>query len=164
MVGELDVFVDPMTGLSVARPAAQQLNPFRSKEIVVAMRTRDGRAKVFRIDWLKREVGVSVGLPYFSPSHALLGRYALHVPPGGTWSISLLEAGTVSQQPVKLSFHRSGEVLFSSDGKIRSEIRTNSQPLIGKVGHLFRSTSAAPEDSSQLRRRMISQRRASGRS
>ena len=43
----------------------------------------------------------------------------------------------MSQQPIKLSFHRSGEVLFSSDGRIKSQIRTNSQPLIGKVGHLF---------------------------
>jgi hypothetical protein len=137
LVGEVNVFVDPMTGLAVARPAAQQPKPFRSREIIVALQTRDGRAKVFRIDWLKREVGVSVGLPYFSPWHALLGRYALCVAPGGTSSVSLQETGKVSQQPVKLSFHRSGEVLFSSDGKIRSEIRTNSQPLIGKAGHLF---------------------------
>ena len=74
---------DPLTGRSLATSPARQPAPFRSKAIVVTLETPDRRVKVFRIDWLKREVGFSVGLPYFSPSHAVLGRYELRVPPGG---------------------------------------------------------------------------------
>jgi hypothetical protein len=49
----------------------------------------------------------------------------------------LLESGKVTRQPVKLSFHKSGMVLFSSTGKIQSVIRNQSRSLVGRATHLF---------------------------
>jgi hypothetical protein len=128
---------DPLTGRSLASSPRRQPSPLRSKVIVVTLETPEQRVKAFRIDWYKKEVGFSIGFPYFSPPHAVLGRYELMSPPGGHESISLLEGGRITTQHVKLSFHKSGMVLFSQDTKIRSEIRNQSAPLVGRVNHLF---------------------------
>jgi hypothetical protein len=124
---------DPLTG----RAPARQPSPFRSKQVVVTLDTPDHRVKIFRIDWLKSEVGLMVGLPYFSPSHGLLGRYELRLPPGGQTQISLLDGGKVTTHPVKMSFHKSGVVLFSQSNKIDPGIRTKVAPLVGGMRRLF---------------------------
>ena len=126
---------DPLTGKSLTESPGRQPSPFRSKEIVVTLETPDQRVKIFRIDWLKSEVGLSVGLRYFSPSHAVIGRYEF--PQGDQGRVSLLEGGKVTRQPVKLSFHKSGTVLFSQTKKIDPVIRTTSSSLFGKPAHLF---------------------------
>jgi hypothetical protein len=128
---------DPLTGRSISASPRRQPSPLRSKEIVVTLETSEQRVKAFRIDWLPSEVGFSVGFPYFSPPHAVLGRYELVVPPGGRSAVSLLEGGRVTTQHVKLSFHKSGTVLFSQTKKIQSVIRNQSSSLLGRVDYLF---------------------------
>jgi hypothetical protein len=55
----------------------------------------------------------------------------------GPLTIDLKEHGRVSTHQVKFTHHPTGEVLFSKTGRVRSEIRRQSFPLSGPIGHLF---------------------------
>lgn len=77
-----------------------------------------------------------VSFPYSKHSKGLLS--IGNVPAGqATAEVSLEPQGKCTSHKVKYSHHRSGEALFSQDGKIFSAVRRQSVPLNSAEGHVF---------------------------
>ncbi|MFA5780577.1 MAG: hypothetical protein WC947_10650 [Elusimicrobiota bacterium] len=51
--------------------------------------------------------------------------------------INLLKTGKITKETVKFTYHDDGNVHFSMDAKIRTEIKLNTNPLVNVDRHLF---------------------------
>jgi len=75
--------------------------------------------------------------PYLSSSQGIVAEVELPPDaPDGT-PIALTERGRFTSQRVKYSHHRSGIAQFSLSGRVRNEVRRQSFPLNGPIGHIF---------------------------
>lgn len=94
------------------------------------------RAKIFSVFFF-RELGYFVHLGYFSPCHALIGRYVVNLPPGNNVTMDLTARARISTLRFKYSHHASGQAHFSLSRQLPPEIRNATTPLTVKLGHVF---------------------------
>lgn len=89
-------------------------------------------APVFLLQFSKK--GMFVHFPFHPASPGLLSRGT--VQPDST-QMDLRPEGAVTSHRVKYSHHLDGSAHFSQDGRIRTKVRNEAQPLTGQAPHLF---------------------------
>lgn len=133
--------------VSVELESIGRLRFLRASSFVVMVGPSEDRRKMCRINF-GSDGSIFFSFSYFPQTQGILaeGRYRKGDPSA---KIPLTERGKVTSHLVKLTHHTSGEVLFSQSGKVRSEIRTKSFPLLDGCGfvlqqNLYNTRSLAP--------------------
>ena len=112
-----------------------EVQAFRSKTVVLAIKVNGSRHKILQILW-GNDGSLYVTFPYFDHSEGILA-IVTFPPTQAVSSLSLEEAGKVSSHLVKYAHHQSGQAHFSQDGKIKTEIKKPSVALAKQQGHIF---------------------------
>ena len=110
---------------------------FKSEKITVAVATDAHRCKLFQVGFQRRDGSLFISFPYYRDAHGLLCHATLQAGKQYPGQLDLTEGGKFTSHKVKYSHHPDGNVLFSQDGKIYSEVRKKSVPLDAASGHLF---------------------------
>jgi hypothetical protein len=124
------------SGLIIPMSTMSHPEPFRSKQIVVTAEANGVQSKIFSVFFL-RELGYFVHLGYFSPCHALAGRYVNTASPGGSATIDMTAGGKISVLGFKFTQHASGQAHFSLTRKMPPQVQTMTTPPSRKLGHAF---------------------------
>jgi hypothetical protein len=80
---------------------------------------------------------IYVFFPSFEKTEGVVCRASLRAGQTGQTTLDLTENGRVTAHLVKYAHHPDGEAHFSQDGKVKTEVRRKSVPLIKQRGHLF---------------------------
>jgi hypothetical protein len=124
------------SGLVVPVSTMSHPEPFRSKQFVVTVEANGVQSKIFSVFFL-RELGYFVHLGYFSPCHALAGRYVNTAAPGGSATIDMTSGGKISVLGFKFTQHASGQAHFSLTRRMPPQVQTLTTPPSRKLGHAF---------------------------
>lgn len=106
----------------------------KSEHFVIGVRRGEVFRKLFQVIFHRRDGSIFVNFPYFKNVEGLVSVATVGV---GRESKIDLATGRVTSHGVKYSHHPDGTVLFTQDGKVRSEIRKKGVPLNASNGHLF---------------------------
>jgi hypothetical protein len=108
----------------------------RSERFVVVVQVGTSHRTIFQLQFQRADGSVFVHFPYSSHAKGLLSCATLAAgSPNG--QLKLQEGGKATSHRVKYSHHPDGQVLFSQDGRVRSEIRRQGVPLDQVEGHFF---------------------------
>lgn len=114
-----------------------QLRYFRSREARVLIATAAGVHKACHIAFAK-DGSIFVQFPYFTGgTEGILSCLTLSGKEEGQTTVDLKPTGKAVSSLVKLSHHPDGNVHFSQDGKIKTEIGRASWPLASTIGKVF---------------------------
>jgi len=91
--------------------------------------------KIFQIAF-GSDGSLYVTLPYFSITEGIVSTAKVLANSTPT-DIDLTENGILTSNRVKFAHHGDGEVHFSQSGKVRTEVRKKSLPLVEHSGHIF---------------------------
>jgi len=103
----------------------------------VTIGSYDAEYQICQITFAKKDGSIFVSFPYLRETTGLLSIAKFPEDPTGSVTLSFGEDARSTSHLAKYSHHQDGLVLFSQDGKIRSEIRRQSFRLDGPLGHLF---------------------------
>ena len=97
----------------------------------------DAEYQICQITFSKKDGSIFVSFPYLPETSGLLSIAKFPEDQTGPVTLSFGEEARSTSHLAKYSHHPDGAVLFSQDGKIRSEVRRQSFRLDGPLGHLF---------------------------
>ncbi len=80
---------------------------------------------------------IYVFFPGFVKTEGVVCRARLRGGQAAQTTLDLTENGRVTAHLVKYAHHPDGEAHFSQDGKVKTEVRRKSVPLLDQRGHLF---------------------------
>lgn len=112
----------------------------RSKKISVLAKLSNQFTELFQIIFYsnsKNQMALFVTFPYFKDNKGIVSKLVF---PGGMSrvdSLSLSATGSVTSHLVKYSHWEDGNVHFSQDDKVYTNIRNRSTPLDIEAGHIF---------------------------
>ena len=113
------------------------INALKSQRYVFAFEIDGHCHKIAQMICERRDGGFFVAFPYLKQGggQVCLGTLA----PDRTYpgSYDLRDGGKVTAHLVKYSHHADGEVHFSQDGKVFTNIRKHGVPLRSATGHMF---------------------------
>lgn len=112
------------------------LTAHRRQNVTVSVCSVVEHCQVLKIGWSKRYGSLFVHLPYFKHHHGLLARPVLSAGPQAQ-QVGLESTGKTVSHLVKFTYHPDGEVHFSQDGKVLTDIRKRSNPVGEASGHVF---------------------------
>jgi hypothetical protein len=84
-----------------------------------------------------RDGSIYVFFPGFARTDGIVCRAVLRGGQPAQTKLDLTENGRVTAHLVKYAHHPDGEAHFSQDGKVKTEVRRKSMPLVEQRGHLF---------------------------
>lgn len=114
----------------------------KSEHFVIGVRRGGVFRKLFQVIFHRRDGSIFVNFPYFKNVDGVVS--VTTVAAGRESQVDLAQ-GRVTSHGVKYSHHPDGNVLFTQDGKVRSEIRRKSVPLSASNGHLFSVHATDPD-------------------
>lgn len=107
---------------------------FQAFDIVA--KTADVLRRIAKIKF-SRDGSIYVFFPGFSRTEGIVCRAHLKAGSPAQTDLDLTENGRVTAHLVKYAHHPDGEAHFSQDGKVKTEVRRKSVPLVDQQGHLF---------------------------
>jgi hypothetical protein len=113
-----------------------EVKSYQSRQVVIAINADGHRHKILQILFSK-DGSLYVTFPYFTHRNGILAVVTVKGPLGSTSNIDLADSGKVASHLVKYSHHPDGRAHFSQDGKVRTEIKKRSVPLVDQNGHIF---------------------------
>ncbi len=118
---------------------------YAARSSTIAIHTISSRRAICQIHFGK-DGSIYFILHYFSKHQGIVSRIELDPAASGRQILDLKKGGRATAQRVKFSHHPSGEALFSLSKRVRSEIRRQSWPLAGSIGHLLQICAFGLED------------------
>lgn len=108
----------------------------KSKRFLVTVKYNERRSKIFQI-YFTSDGSLYVDFPYFENSYGIASELSLSPFDQYPKELSLKQNWKITSHLVKYAHHPDWEAHFSQDGKVRTEIRKKSVPLVNQEGHLF---------------------------
>jgi hypothetical protein len=108
---------------------------FRSERVVITVQRGIVRHKACQL-FFGPDQSLYVSFPYWKHRTGILA--AATIPAGqNSAQVNLAVGGKVTSHLVKYSHHPDGRAHFSQTGKVRSDIKRQSVPLVAQKGHIF---------------------------
>ncbi|HAR94359.1 MAG TPA: hypothetical protein DCR97_00100 [Deltaproteobacteria bacterium] len=118
----------------------------RAERFTIATKIGQYFFKIFQIHFKKSDGTIIIDFPYYKQCSGLLCKATLSDKVQYPSKIDFTEGGKVTSQLVKFSYHPDGNVHFSQDRKIFTQIRKRTVPLKGAYGHFFTVQINGPQD------------------
>ena len=111
----------------------------KAEKFVILLNIEGVYRRLFSVQYERRAHGLGyyVHLPYFDHTEGVLGRLVFDGPPGSQSQISIRDTGTTTTHRLKFVHHPDGEAHFSQDGRVFTQVRTQTLPLTTNQRHLF---------------------------
>lgn len=130
--------------------AFENLRFFAAETTTLAVGDHTSEHKIVQLKFSKRDGSVFVSFPYLEAGSGILSEAKFTSPPPGRVTASFGEAARTTSHLAKFSHHPDGRVLFSQDGRVLSEVRRQSFPLDGPIGHVFQLHAYEPRAFARL--------------
>lgn len=114
-----------------------KLSVIRSRKINVLVKKDNQYYKIIKIVFNKSDGSIFVNLPNYKKADGIVAKATMEGNAPLPMDINLQNWGKVTTSLVKFSYRPDGEVHFSQDGKVKTEIRKKSLPLAGELNHFF---------------------------